>query len=568
LLVLCTASFLGFLADLAAGVTLNVPVLLDTAIALWLGTGVLLAVGVARWHWLPRVWTRAERLLGKGSYAAQGQMERADPATAPEPARPSLRMIAAAIGGTGLFGIALFAPAAWSSSLLTLPHAVIAAVLCLGGAWLSGIAASYLAQVDQAHFPEAAALSRAARVLCWIFVLAVMAVGFSWAGWELSARVIHVLLLILCGAACLQLLLARPALEQGHHRFPVNLGVFTLFGSRLNPFASALDALQRQFGIDLRSTWALTVVRASIEPIVVGLGALAWLSTSATVVRVDEAGFVERLGVPLDGPNLQPGIHLHWPWPIERVVRLPVQRIETVAVGHEGEKESGPENVLWARLHGTKEYTLLLGNGRDLIALDGSLQFRIIDPRAWRYQCQNPREALRSIAYRAVMKSTVGRTLAETLSENVTILTAEMQRMVQSEADALDLGVQVVAFTMGGMHPPVAVAEDYQAVASAELGKKTVAIEAQAYRNEVVPQSQADVVASENTARADAAIALGRASGEACAFRALQSAWQGAPEEFKFRRRLETMESALSKRRFLVLDARIQRDGGELWLRK
>ncbi len=31
----------------------------------------------------------------------------------------------------------------------------------------------------------------------------------------------------------------------------------------------------------------------------------------------------------------------------------------------------------------------------------------------------------------------------------------------------------MVAFTVGGMHPPVAVAADYQAVASAELGATT-----------------------------------------------------------------------------------------------
>jgi membrane protease subunit HflK len=261
-------------------------------------------------------------------------------------------------------------------------------------------------------------------------------------------------------------------------------------------------------------------------------------------------------------------VHFHFPWPIDRVIRIPVRLVQILAVGHEGEVEAGPENVLWARQHGGTEYTLLLGDGRDLIAIDASVQFRIADPRAWRYGSVNPVIALRAIAYRAVMKATVGRTLAEALSENVAVLTARMRAMVQTDAEILGLGVEVVGFTLGGMHPPVRVAEDYQAVVSAELRKTTAAIDAQVYHNQIVPVAQAEVTARANTARANGAEALGKAAGEAWSFRALESEYRAAPPEYRFRRRLETLEDILGGRSFTVLDARIQRDGGELWLIK
>jgi membrane protease subunit HflK len=285
-------------------------------------------------------------------------------------------------------------------------------------------------------------------------------------------------------------------------------------------------------------------------------------------VGIEDQALVERLGVLQPGPTLGPGLHVHWPWPIDEVVRIPVRRIQNVSVGHEGEEEGGPEDVLWARRHGTTEYTLLLGNGRDLIAVDAALQFRITDPAAWRYHCVNPVDALRAIGYRAVMTSTVGRTLAETLSENVATLTAGMSARAQADADALGLGVQVVAFTVGGMHPPVSVAEAYQAVVSAGLARTTAAIEAEAYRNSTVPAAQAEVVASENAARAAAAQLHGVAAGEAWSFLALEAEEKQAPDEFHFRRRLESLEQALKGRTCTVLDARVQRDGGELWLMK
>ena len=74
------------------------------------------------------------------------------------------------------------------------------------------------------------------------------------------------------------------------------------------------------------------------------------------------------------------------------------------------------------------------------------------------------------------------------------------------------------------------------------------------------------VLVSENTARAEGAKALGLAAGEAWSFRTLESQYRAAPEEYFFRRRLETLEKGLAGRRFTVVDSRIQRDGGELWL--
>jgi regulator of protease activity HflC (stomatin/prohibitin superfamily) len=235
-------------------------------------------------------------------------------------------------------------------------------------------------------------------------------------------------------------------------------------------------------------------------------------------------------------------------------------------LGHEGQEEGGPENVLWARQHAANEYTLLLGNGRDLITVDAAVQFRIADARAWWYHTQNPGDALRAIAYRAVMRTTVNRTLAEALSENLKTLTAHMQTMVQEDADALGLGVEVLGFTVGGMHPPVMVALEYQAVVSAELGKVTAVVNAQQVRNRTVPYAEAAVLRAEYAARSEGAEMLATAAGDAWSFLTLQSQYRAAPDEYFFRRRLETMEKGLSNRRFTVLDSRFQRDGGELWM--
>ena len=582
--VLFALSLLGMLLSIAGGLVLGNPALLAAAVSLWVSAGVLVGVTTA-----PR---DRPTLPATGPRAGPLEPERADgeaeggavalglaivrgvfsdrPRRPGEPAAraPRVRPPQALTRGIALVGgvasVVLLFAARWSSNPPSWVSG-IAAALSLAGAGLCVTASRYLAAVDPERLPDAPNLGRGARVLAWVMVLTAAAVVLAWADFVRVASALGLVITTLDGVVCCELFVAsNPAVP----RLQTDLRVFSVLGSRANPLASILDVARRQLGIDLRSTWALDVVRRTAEPLLVALGVIAWLSTALTVLRVEEQGLVERLGVPLAGAPLASGLHVHWPWPIDRVVRVPVRRVQTLTVGHEGAEESGPEDVLWARQHGKTEYTLLLGNGRDLIAVDAAVQFRITDPRSWRYRSQNPADALRAIAYRAVMKSTVGRTLAETLSENVAALTAEMRAMVQSDADALGLGVEVVGFTVGGMHPPVSVAADYQAVVSAELTKTTLAIDAQAYHNEIVPAAEAEAVAKESAARADGATSRAKAAGEAWSFRTLESEYGAAPDEFRFRRRLEALEQVLTGRYFTVLDARIQRDGGELWLMK
>ena len=575
-IVLLTMAFVGTVGAAAGGLGLPNPLLLDAAVTLALSTGMLVGVAVAQT-------ARAKPPQGHDEASvptpAQPQGSSAD-VTSTNIARPTVparlarwyrdlggaRQIKVCTATVGVLAISVTLPLNPSAAAPAPVLVVIATALCLCAAGLAFTAAQYLANVEPALFPEGPGLCRGTRVAAWILISAAVSIALGLAGQQSAIRILHLAVVLVNAAVCYGLLAVTPAKDKGVATFPLDIGVLSLLGSRTNIVASVLDAAERQLGIDLRSTWALTVVRSSVEPLTIGLCLLGWLSTSLTVVRVDEQGLVERLGVPVGGQPLMPGLHLHWPWPVDRVFRIPVQHVQALTVGHEGQEEGGPENVLWAREHAPNEYTLLLGNGRDLITVDAAVQFRIADARAWHYHSQNPANALRAIAYRAVMRSTVNRTLAEALSENLIALTARMRTMVQQDADALGLGIDVVAFTVGGMHPPVMVASDYQAVVSAELGKVTATVNAQVFRNQTVPAAEAAVVMSENAARAEGAEALARAAGGAWSFRTLESQYLAAPEEYRFRRRLETLENGLAGRHFTVVDTRIQRDGGELWL--
>jgi regulator of protease activity HflC (stomatin/prohibitin superfamily) len=576
IVVLLTLSGVATVFAAIAGARLANPILLDAATSLGLGSGLLIGVVFAQIARARPMYRPLER--------DPKPAEDAPPTRTSDPAGPApvtrgfawfrassfrefnhldnTRIGTASVGLLAIVSLLLhdFPPA-----VPPIVESALGAGSCLIGAALAATAVRYLTAMQASELPEAAALTRGARILTWALVLAALGIGLAALEQWTVVLVLHGLLLIVNSALCIELLFQKP--QRGlANVFRVDLGVLSILGSRPNAFASVLDAAERQLGIDLRSTWALTVVRRSVEPLVVGLAVVAWLSTSLSVIGVSDVGLVERLGVPAQGPPLAPGLHVHWPWPIDQVFRIPAQRVQVLTVGHEGDEQRGPENVLWAEQHAANEYTLLLGNGRDLITVDAAVQFRITDARAWRYHTQNPADALRAISYRAVMRNTVDRTLADALSENLVATTQRMRDMVQRDADDLALGVEVLGFTVGGMHPPVAVARDYQAVVSAELRKVTAVVDAQAVRNQSIPLAEAAAVSGKNAAQADGASDLGRAVGEASSFLILQSQYNTSPQEYLFRRRLETLERSLAGRRFVVVDSRFQRDGGELWV--
>lgn len=488
---------------------------------------------------------------------------------AARPPRPgeTLELVGLWFGGVGLIACVLaviaFDPA---------KHAVTAASAAFAGgalvvaAGLLAVVARYLRNADAERFREAPALTRAARTIAWMFILLAAATAAALAHVTAAQRAIHYVVLVVTGVACIELVRASWPGRGVRGRFPIDLVVTAVLGSRPNVVASVLDACQQRLGIDLRSTWALTVARRSILPLVLGLAVLGWLTTGITIVHSDEQALIQRLGVPVDGPPMPPGIHVHYPWPIDRVIRIQMQKVRSLTVGHEGEEENGPEDVLWARQHAKNEYTLLLGNGRDLITVDAQVQYRVRDARAWTYNSQNPADALRAIAYRAVMRTTVDRTLEDALSENVAMLTKRIREIVQHDADELGLGVEVVGFTLGGMHPPVAVAADYQSVVSAELGKVTAVVTAHTYHDQTVPAAEIAALTATNAAHGEGTRDLAQAAGEAWSFRTLESQYNASHQEYRFRRRLETLERALASRRFTIVDARIMRDGGALWL--
>ncbi len=448
-----------------------------------------------------------------------------------------------------------------------------AGFLALGGllallAVAAVVLASYYQATPSCELPDAPGLAAAVRVGAWLTAVAAASVLLRGVGkplWEPGTRMV---LLVFPAVLSVELVfrgvvgvIARP---RAGDAFGADLLVTRFLGSSFNLVQSVFTAVERTFGVDVRSSWALAFLRRAALPALLFLVLSTWLLSAFTVLETRQQGVRERFGRVDRGEVLEPGLHLGLPWPFDRVRRVDVHRVRELPIGYL-EAKAGAD-ALWTQYHAAEEYNLLLGDGRDLVTINADLLYRVGDLHAWLYGCQNPEEALETLAYRVVMEATVDQTLDQVLSGTIGEFSAHITQRIQAQADEHGIGIEVVAFNLRGLHPPVAVANDYQSVVAAQIDKVTYIMEAQAYRLGALPKAEAEAVRITRRVLADQAGRLSKAKGEAIAFETLEAQYKANPSLYRFRRRLETTEKVLQDNPHYVIDARIERDGGALWV--
>ena len=260
-----------------------------------------------------------------------------------------------------------------------------------------------------------------------------------------------------------------------------------------------------------------------------GLGLLGWLSTCFAAVALGEVGVTQRFGRAV--ADLEPGLHIRWPWPIETVTRLRPGDVRIVEVGFRtltdeqrqalGDRKSPAAGNTWTSGHAdgvarlTDEAVMITGDG-DLVEILATVRYHVSDPRRWLFGVRDPEGLMRSSA-EAVLRELVA---GQRFQELLTVKRAWL------EEDALDrlrkriagvapggIGVSLDGFTIHDLHPPPEVVNSYHAVAKAIQE-----------RDRVINEAEADALRLKRRAQEESDRILKRAEADAHAVREAASA--------------------------------------------
>ena len=267
-------------------------------------------------------------------------------------------------------------------------------------------------------------------------------------------------------------------------------------------------------------------------PILAIAGALFVLLLGYEMVyRIDpaERGVVMRFGKYVT--SLQPGPHVRLPRPIEEVIKVNVERIQTI----------------------TSQSSMLTGD-ENIVEVELAVQYRIKEATNYLFKIADPDVSVRRVTESAIRDIIGQSTLTYVITEGRAQIATEAMALIQDVLDVYESGIEVTSVNMQPAKPPEAVKAAFDDAIKAREDEQRKINEAEAYRNEVVEKAAGEAARIRLEAEGYRDKVIAQAEGEASRFDQLYKEYSKAPEVTRKRLYIEAIESVLSKTNKVILD--------------
>ncbi len=283
--------------------------------------------------------------------------------------------------------------------------------------------------------------------------------------------------------------------------------------------------------------------------VVAAIAVLIILFSSFYTIKEQEQAVVTTFGVP--NTVSEPGLHVKIPF---------VQKVEKVNTTIKGFSIGYDETTGMSR----EDESLMITSDYNFVNVDFYVEYKVSDPVKALYASANPVQILKNVA-QACIRSTVGQYPVDSvITTGKNEIQAEIKERIIAELTTQDIGIQLVNITIQDAEPPTTeVMEAFKAVETAKQGKETAINNANKYRNEKLPNAEAQIDKILKEAEATKEARINEAEGQAARFNALYDEYIKYPLITKQRMYYETMEELLPDLK-LIIDSS---DGSvEKWL--
>ncbi len=248
------------------------------------------------------------------------------------------------------------------------------------------------------------------------------------------------------------------------------------------------------------------------------------------IIDAAERGVVLRFGK--FSRELQPGINLTLPRPIETLFNVNVSSVRSVDdQGH------------------------MLTEDENLVEFSYQVQYRISSAQDFLFKVRSPEVTLKQAAESALRES-VGTTGLDDILEGSTRekVRQESRKVLQDTLDSYQAGILITQFNLTDVTVPSQVQEAYSDVIRAREDRERFIEEARVHANSVVPEARGAAARIEQEAEGYRAATIALADGEADRFTQVLAEYRQAPDVTRKRLYLRTMESVFSRSRKVLLD--------------
>ncbi|MDD5556999.1 MAG: FtsH protease activity modulator HflK [bacterium] len=259
-----------------------------------------------------------------------------------------------------------------------------------------------------------------------------------------------------------------------------------------------------------------------------------YLLSGVYSISPNETGVLQRFGRVLEA-DISPGIHWAFPWPVDRVSRVPVRESRRVSVDDffEGGEHAEP----FRRLTGLAPACVTGDN--NIVTVNCAIQYLISDPAAYLFGVARVEEAFHDLAAAAVLHCIARMPVDEILTYGKTRIERFIKEHLQERLDAIGAGIAVSFVELRDVRAPRAVQSYFDDVINSKIDKRNRVATAESYRNEQIPHAHARADRTVQEARAHAQRAVAEAEGNASRFLSQLEEYQKDPDTTRRRLFLE-----------------------------
>ncbi len=280
--------------------------------------------------------------------------------------------------------------------------------------------------------------------------------------------------------------------------------------------------------------------------VIVLIALVVWILTGFYQVQTNENGVVLRFGKYID--TTEPGLHYHLPYPIETVYKVSMTQERSINLGVNDNSYS--RNY---RDNSFTESHMLTGD-ENIVDINLTIVWRIKNAKDFLFNMREPEQTVR-VAAQSVLREIVGQ------SQMMPIISGDRGKVeddtkieLQRVLDDFGSGVEIVRVKLQKADPPQQVVDAFNEVQRAKADKERFKNEAEAYRNEVVPNAKGKASQILQSAEAYKQAVVNKATGEADRFNSVYKAYQKGPDVTIRRLYIETMEEVLKKSDKVIID--------------
>ncbi len=271
-----------------------------------------------------------------------------------------------------------------------------------------------------------------------------------------------------------------------------------------------------------------------------------WISSGLYVVEQGEQGVELRFGEYTRTTGA--GLRWHIPYPIEEVLIVNVQKVNTVEVGYRVSERNRTFTPV------TRE-ALMLTADENIIDIQFAVQYDIKDPKDLLFHVSDPLHlVVRQATESAVREIVGGSTMDFAITEGRAEIAQGTKVLLQEILDRYKTGVNVRAVEMQNAQPPAEVKPAFDDAVKAREDEERLKNEAEAYSNDVIPRARGTAARLVQEAEAYRASTIARAEGEASRFEQIYDEYRKAPQITRDRLYLEAVEEVLSNSTKLIID--------------